>query len=72
MPPSGFHRAGLRANKAGDPAGAFQHFISSYSLAPTHAPHILSAANMAIKMNDEGRALLLYELAQRLVLTETQ
>ena len=51
----------MRANKAGDPAGAFQHFISAYSLAPTHAPHILSAANMAMKMDDEGRALLLYE-----------
>ena len=50
---SSLHGAGLQANAAGDYRRAYECFMAAYRLRPNGPAHILSAANMKLKMTNK-------------------
>jgi hypothetical protein len=65
------HRKGLAANEAGDSRRALDLFLHANRLCE-RAPHLLSAANMQLKLQQPAEALELYRQAEKLKLTEAQ
>ena len=73
------HREGMVANKNGDARTAYYWFMRANALRPQEPVHIISAANMLVKIAAEDpashaieEAFLLYENAARLDLTSKQ
>lgn len=61
------NRSGLAANKEGDFRGALSYFLTAHALQPTHAPFLISAANMLAKLGRFDEALSLYDCAKPLI-----
>ncbi|KAL1518834.1 hypothetical protein AB1Y20_003111 [Prymnesium parvum] len=62
----------FRANAAGSVALAYHLFVLAHSMLPRRPAALLSAANMALKLRQPLEALVLYERALTLPLTEEQ
>ena len=63
------YRAGLEANEDGNTRGALKCFLEAIALMPNKGAWILSAGNMAFKLDDVKQARSLYERARQCELT---
>ena len=68
------HRKGLDANERADTPSAVSHFLQAVAWQPRKASHVLSAANMMLKLTPPWttQAIELYERAQALPLKESE